>query len=360
VLELEGVAPVPAPVHVEQPVHLEAVEWLEAQQPPGGPVLAIVDLLLQAGGDQGWKPAASRAPKRRLGLRQAAAAVLRDPVAAVEAEGAAPREQVLDDRRLDGTLELQGVEVAVRRDDAAVVLSDRLPGDHVDRARRCVAPVGPGLGAAQHLHGREVEHLAELSGRRVHVDVVVVDRDGAVRVRVDVVQSDAADEQGRVRGRERGLDLQVRCVAGDVADVGEVLRLDVGGVEGRDRGRLVLERRRRLLAGNEDLLDSLPGIEGRATSLQGIVLARLRRGIGGRGLCVVAGRSRPFSFFLRLAGTRPHSRDEDAEADGEGKAQDSHGISEFPEGPREGEVRACSGSVRAGPRQPSSIRASIY
>jgi len=73
-------------------------------------------------------------------------------------------------------------------------------------------------------------------------------------IRVVVLQPDPADEDGRVRRREGGVDLEVRRVSGEVGDVFDPQRLQIVGAERRTRGRRALEDVLPL-AGDEDLLD---------------------------------------------------------------------------------------------------------
>jgi len=97
--------------------------------------------------------------------------------------------------------------------------------------------------------------LEELDRGRVEVDIILVDRDRAHRVRIEIIQADTANEDRRVRGRECRLDRQVGCVGREVCDIDDPLALNHRRVELHDRNRRS-DRAFRALAGDGDLLDA--------------------------------------------------------------------------------------------------------
>ena len=66
------------------------------------------------------------------------------------------------------------------------------------------------MGTAQHLGPLDVEELEELTRRRVHVDAILVDGNGARGVGVEIIESDTANEKRWVAGSKGGIDLKIR------------------------------------------------------------------------------------------------------------------------------------------------------
>ena len=64
--------------------------------------------------------------------------------------------------------------------------------------------------------------MPRLKARQIQGDVILIDRHRAGSVRIERVQSDPADKEGR-RGRSRGLDLKVRCELTELSEVVDAL-----------------------------------------------------------------------------------------------------------------------------------------
>ena len=130
----------------------------------------------------------------------------------------------------------------------------------LDRAGGGVAPCRSALGALQDAEVLDVEELPELLGRRVHRNPVVGDADGSRRVRREVGEPDASNEEGGHRARG-GLDLEVGREGRDVRHVRGADGLEVLRVE-RDDGARVgrFEERRRRGARHDHFFDTRKGI----------------------------------------------------------------------------------------------------
>ena len=166
-------------------------------------------------------------------------------------------------------------------------MTDRPARVDLDDARGSIATVERTLGSAKHFHRLDVEELTQLGGGRIDVDVVVVDRDGARGIRVEVAQPHAANEDRGVGGGEDGADLEVRSELGDVRDVLRANGVDVIVVEDRRGDRSFLQPLLSPLGGDEDLLDAtgLP----RGGSLFDLGLGGVRRGSRAPGLLCARG-----------------------------------------------------------------------
>ena len=165
-----------------------------------------------------------------------------------------------NDGCLDARFDFQLLESAVGRVEVAARSPCGLAADYPNRTRRSVPSVDAPLWTAQHVDVLDIEELGKLSGGRVHIDVVVVDRDRRRRVGVEVAEAHAADKEGRVGGREGRSNFQVGCELSDVRQVACAERLELVGIEADDRYFLALQKSRGGRSDHDHLLDPGEGI----------------------------------------------------------------------------------------------------
>ena len=185
-----------------------------------------------------------------------AAAVVDEAVPAVPHAGGPDREDVLENRHLEGALGLGLFEAAEGGPGVAAEGSRRTSRDDRDRTGRSVAAEKHALRPTEDVHVLDVEELRELTDGRVEVDVVVEDGDGARGVGVEVAEADATNEERRIRVRVGRANLEVRRELRDVGDRLGTERLEVLLVEGRDRHGGVLQGRLLARRGHDELFDS--------------------------------------------------------------------------------------------------------
>ena len=201
----------------------------------------------------------------RLGV---AAAVLHGAVSLGETEREASRKDVLVEGSLDGALEVAEVEVAELGAQEGVELARRLARVDLDRSGRRVARQTGPLGPAQHVDGLDVEEGRELERRGVSRHVVLIDGDGTGRVGVEVVEADAADEEGRRRRAVRH-DFQVGGEGCDVSNALDTQRCKILGAEaGHGVGGLEIARGLRFPSAHDELFDPRTGRRLRCDSLR--------------------------------------------------------------------------------------------
>ena len=146
-----------------------------------------------------------------------AASVLRVSVAIAEPERQSGGENVFKDRPTDRAVHIERIVVAGGHPETAVVSPGRSLGVNFDGPRRGAPVVPRPLRTSENVDALDVEQRAELERRRVLRHVVEDDRDGAGRVRVEVVQPDPADEECRSRC-PRSHDLEIRRKTGQICD----------------------------------------------------------------------------------------------------------------------------------------------